>query len=33
MAGGADEDGAHVAKMDERIVWETEELGGRGGDG
>jgi len=33
MADGTDEDGAHAAKMDEWIAWETEEVEDRGGDG
>jgi len=32
MADGTDEDGAHAAKMDEWIAWETEEVEERGGD-
>jgi len=31
MADGTDEDGAHAARMDEWIAWETEEV--RGGEG
>jgi len=32
MADGTD-DGAHAARMDEWIAWETEEVKERGGDG
>jgi len=31
MGDGTDEDGAHAAKMDEWIAWETEDM--RGGEG
>jgi len=33
MADGTDEDGAHAAKMDEWVAWESEEAEERGGDG
>jgi len=33
MADVTDEDGAHAARMDEWIAWETEEVEERGGDG
>jgi len=33
VADGTDEDGAHAARMDEWITWETEEVKERGGDG
>jgi len=32
MADGTDEDGAHAARMDEWIAWETEEVKERGGE-
>jgi len=33
MVDGTDEGGAHAARMDEWIAWETEEVKERGGDG
>jgi hypothetical protein len=33
MADGTDEDGAHAARMDERVAWETVEGTAQRGEG